>query len=57
MLEMAFCLFHGGVVGKKVEDISDPPNLVEQELKLSHNICTVWLLLCNDLQDPLTLVE
>ena len=40
MLEMA-CLFQSVVVGEKVEDISDHPNLMEEELKLCYSICIV----------------
>ena len=31
MLEMAFCVFHVVVVGKKVEYAGDRPNLVKQD--------------------------
>lgn len=38
---VAFCLFQSVVVGEIVEDISDHPNLMEQELKLCYSICIV----------------
>jgi hypothetical protein len=41
----------------KVEEISDHPNLMEQELKLRYSICIVCGSYDSDFQDPLILAE